>query len=106
MGHENNELAAQFLKVAAQEYGNEPLPTRTGLDIWRRALGSDQAQVMVVVGRPDRVEKFLHNVYHQKRRPAYRYASKVDEVYSLILPAVNCRAILFMAMGRSLKSGI
>ena len=41
MGSDNAQRA-QYLKMTAQEFGNEPLTTESGLDIWQDIMRSDQ----------------------------------------------------------------
>ncbi|HYK03298.1 MAG TPA: SDR family NAD(P)-dependent oxidoreductase [Thermoanaerobaculia bacterium] len=68
MGFKDQEQAARYLKMAALEFGNEPLSTQAGLEIWHDLLQAGQPQTMVMVGQPARVEKFLQKVYHGARR--------------------------------------
>jgi acyl transferase domain-containing protein/enoyl-CoA hydratase/carnithine racemase/NAD(P)-dependent dehydrogenase (short-subunit alcohol dehydrogenase family)/acyl carrier protein len=92
MGFKDREQAARYLKMAAQEFGNEPLTTQAGLEIWRELLHTSEPQTMVMVGQPARVAKFLDKVYGSRPRVnagSYRYANKTEEVYSLILPSVS-----------------
>ncbi|HKO59093.1 MAG TPA: beta-ketoacyl synthase N-terminal-like domain-containing protein [Thermoanaerobaculia bacterium] len=88
MGFRDLDQKARYLKMSAREFGNEPLPTRDGLDIWRDVLQSDQTQTMVVIGQPSRVDTFLRTLHHGRND---RYASKVEEVYSLVLPNVHSK---------------
>jgi acyl transferase domain-containing protein/enoyl-CoA hydratase/carnithine racemase/acyl carrier protein/SAM-dependent methyltransferase len=105
MGFLDAGQTAVYLKMSGQEFGNEPLPTQAGLDIWRDILQSDQTQTMIVIGRPSRVETFLQKLYHGRPqlpevsetpdRPQtgnrYHYASKTEKVYSLVLPDVHSK---------------
>jgi acyl transferase domain-containing protein/enoyl-CoA hydratase/carnithine racemase/acyl carrier protein/cyclopropane fatty-acyl-phospholipid synthase-like methyltransferase len=93
MGFQDLDQTARYLKMSGQEFGNEPLPTQAGLEIWRDVLQSDRTQTMVLVGKPSLVETFLQKLYYG-RPPLpdrYRYSSKVEEVYSLVLPDVHSK---------------
>jgi 3-oxoacyl-(acyl-carrier-protein) synthase/2-polyprenyl-3-methyl-5-hydroxy-6-metoxy-1,4-benzoquinol methylase/acyl carrier protein len=105
MGFKAGAQRAQFLKMSAQEFGNEPLTTQSGIDIWHDSMRSNHLQTIVMVGKPTRVVKYLDKIYQAKPQTnssvvtqlpirsesdvAYKYANKVEEVYSLVLPSVS-----------------
>jgi acyl transferase domain-containing protein/enoyl-CoA hydratase/carnithine racemase/NAD(P)-dependent dehydrogenase (short-subunit alcohol dehydrogenase family)/acyl carrier protein/SAM-dependent methyltransferase len=105
MGFQDPGQTARYLKMSGQELGNEPLATQAGLDLWRDILKSDRTQIMLVIGKPSRVDTFLQKLYHgrpplpavretpdgPKEGNRYRYSSKIEEVYSLVLPDVHSR---------------
>ncbi|NOU17184.1 MAG: SDR family NAD(P)-dependent oxidoreductase [Bacteroidales bacterium] len=107
MGFKDKVQSEQYIKMIAQDFGQELLTTQMGLDIWQDILQSDQLQTLVMVAKPSRVEKFLTKIYHD-RQPSqmvtfgntsqydgnvggYKYANKVEEVYSLVLPSVESK---------------
>jgi len=90
MGFKDHEQTSRYLKMSAQDFGNEPLPTQAGLDLWRAIMESGQSQTLVIVGKPMQVATFLRRIHEgRERNERYRYSNKVEEVYSLILPSVT-----------------
>ncbi len=67
MGRKDDALASAYLKMSAQEFGNEPLATRAGIDLWLDIMAADRMQTLVMVGKPARTEKFLLKSYQTRR---------------------------------------
>ena len=75
MGSDNAQRA-QYLKMTAQEFGNEPLTTESGLDIWRDIMRSDTGQTAVMIGKPSQVQKYLHKIYYGRDQAKLPAATK------------------------------
>ncbi|WP_185113962.1 SDR family NAD(P)-dependent oxidoreductase [Fulvivirga imtechensis] len=63
MGKGDAEEAAFYLKSSGQEM----LETAEGIAIWHDIIRSDQAQTLVMKGKPTRVEQFLGRIYEAKK---------------------------------------
>uniref|UniRef100_UPI000463BE72 SDR family NAD(P)-dependent oxidoreductase n=1 Tax=Aquimarina macrocephali TaxID=666563 RepID=UPI000463BE72 len=59
MGKGDFEQAAFYLKSSGQEV----LETSEGITIWNDIIQSNQTQILVLKGKPSRVEQFLHRAY-------------------------------------------
>ncbi len=98
MGRKDDALASAYLKMSAQEFGNEPLATRAGIDLWLDIMAADRMQTLVMVGKPARTEKFLLKSYQAKR--AVPTAAVDGPVVSASVPGIPQAATRAMASGR------